>query len=183
MLLAEGSQGSGKTVAGNRWLQGRKTFSGVRGSQEMCGPGDSSGTYLIRIFIEQGVRHQVGVASRACCDQSTQSGNGTQLRKNFAALASAPRGWEAQRGAATPAEEPGVSWFDGSWDGPRAVTMVVSCLKRSFTLGLDGGDDFLGEMLWPDTWGGVYTFVGGIDGDHIYRVEWAAAASWSLFVS
>jgi len=181
MLLAEGSQGSGKTVAGNRWLQGRKTFSGVRGSQEMCGPGDSSGTYLIRIFIEQGARHQVGVASRACCDQSTQSGNGTQLRKNFAALASVPRGWEAQRGAATPAEAPGVSWFDGSWDGPRAVTMVVSCLKRSFTLGLDGGDDFLGEMLWPDTWGGVYTFVGGIDGDHIYRVEWAAAAFESQF--
>ena len=64
-----------------------------------------------------------------------------------------------------------MSWFDGSWDGPRAVTMallaaiaqvrqgdrrcdrsqdvteVVSCLKRSFTLGLDGGDDFLGDSL------------------------------------
>ena len=64
-----------------------------------------------------------------------------------------------------------MSWFDGSWDGPRAVTMVlltaiakvrqgdtrsdrsrdvikvVSCLKRSFTLGLDGGDDFLGDLM------------------------------------
>ena len=38
------------------------------------------------------------------------------------------------------------------------------------------------EMLWPDTWGGVYTFVGGIDGDRFLSGKASLSCPLRLWV-
>merc|ERR1712107_420451 len=110
--------------------------------------------------------HTVGVAPVGCC-----VGVHIHFSSYFAGLSSYTQGWDKLRGSALPVGSPSDEvWWDGNWHGPKTLLITVKCKDRSFVVGIEGGDDFLGEMSWPQHWGTVFPFVGGQSNDHVYRL-------------
>ena len=164
MVFAD-TAGTG-VVDGDTWTQvGGSWWRGARGDFAMCASGEN--VYEFSVVIEEGTYHMVGVAPEACCvGVHTYYSSG-----NFAALYSHTNGWDRHRGSALPVGSPSYEvWWDGNWNYPKTLLITVKCKDRSFVVGIEGGDDFLGEMSWPETWDTVYPFVGGQSNDHVYRL-------------
>ena len=164
-------------VRGDTWTQGKTSswawknrgwsWTGARGEFAMCASGDEK-VYKYSVSIERGSYHMVGVAPEACC----ASVNTYLSEGDFAALYSHTTGWNRHRGSAVPVGSPSYDkWWKGTWDGaPQTMLVTVKCRDKSFVVGIEGGDDFLGEMSWPAAWDRVYPFVGGQSSDHVYKL-------------
>jgi len=153
----------GGSISGSTWTQSG-SWNGARGDRLMCADGDVS-RYSFSALISKGTYHMIGVAPALCCrGVSTYHSSG-----NFAALYSHTKGWNRHRGSAKPVGSPSTNtWWSGTWDkAPKTMDVAVNCNDKTFTVGIQGGDAFLGQMSWPDSWQGVYPFVGGQSKDHV----------------
>lgn len=161
----------GGSVSGATWTQSG-SWNGARGDHVMCIAGDTS-EYKFSASI-QGTYHMIGVAPETCCHgQSTYTSTSND---KFAALYSHSAGWNRHRGAARPVGSPTAqSWWSGAWDGNIDLVVTVKCSSKSFVVGREN-DHFLGEMSWPQSWPGVYAFVGGQSSDH--RVTMSMGGGW-----
>merc|ERR1719345_49462 len=162
--LNYGGTVGGGAISGATWTQSG-AWVGARGDVRMCYSGDPHSNYSFQVLISKGTYHQIGVAPEACCAGVNTAEN---YSGNFAALYSHTDGWNRVRGSATYVGSPSRSkWWSGTWDhAPKTMNVIVRCGSRSFQVGIEGGDEFLGEMSWPSSWGGVYPFTAG-DRDHV----------------
>ena len=154
-------------VQGELWMQG-KEFTGARGDFAMCASGDKN-VYEFSVVIEYGVFHMVGVALiESCCEFETDAAGRTW---GYAALVSDEKNcWRCSSGQGQLVGSPSFE----DWNGPKTVLVTVKCREKSSVVGIEGGDGFLGEMSWPESYGAVYPFVGGGD-IHVYRL---GGVSW-----